>query len=110
MVNVIFEKKNSNLVSVSMNGHAESVDEGYDMVCCAISTVSQTVLIGLIEVLKLKITYSLEDDDGFLSFSIEEFPYEVVKECQVLMQTMLLALKSIEIKYGEYIKIEVEEV
>lgn len=108
MVNVLFEKKDSNLVSVSMNGHAESVDEGYDMVCCAISAISQTILIGLLEVLKLKATYSL--DDGFLNFSIEKFPDKDIEQCQVLMKTMLLGLRSIEIGYGEYINIKVEEV
>lgn len=108
MVNVIFNKKDRDLVSVKMVGHAESVDEGYDMVCCAISTISQTILIGILEVLKLKITYSL--DDGFLNFSLERLPDEDIRRCQVLMETMLLGLKSIEIGYGEYIKIEVEEV
>ena len=39
---------------------------GYDIVCSAISAISQTILIGIIEVLKLKAKYSL--DDGFLSF------------------------------------------
>lgn len=108
MVNVIFNKRDRDLVSIRMVGHAESVDEGYDMVCCAISTISQTILIGILEVLKLKITYSL--DDGFLNFSLEKLPDEDVAKCQVLMETMLLGLKSIEIGYGEYIKIEVEEV
>lgn len=108
MVNVTFNKKNRELVSIRMVGHAESVDEGYDMVCCAISTISQTILIGVLEVLKLKITYSL--DDGFLNFSLENLPDEDIKRCQVLMETMLLGLKSIEIGYDEYIKIEVEEV
>jgi uncharacterized protein len=108
MVNVVFNKKDRNLVSVSMSGHAESVDEGYDMVCCAISTISQTILIGVLEVLKLKITYSL--DDGFLNFSLEKLPNEDIEKCQVLMETMLLGLKSIEIGYSGYIKIEVEEV
>ena len=108
MVNVLFKRKDSNLVSVSMKGHAESVDEGYDMVCCAISAVSQTILIGLLEVLKLKVIYSL--DDGFLNFSIEKFPDRDIEQCQVLIKTMLLGLKSIEIRYGEYINIKVEEV
>lgn len=108
MVNVIFNNKDCNLVSVKISGHAESVDDGYDMVCSAISSVSQTVLIGILEVLKLKATYSL--DDGFLSFSLEKLPDEDIKQCQVLMETMLLGLKSIEIGYGEYINIEVEEV
>jgi len=108
MVNVVFNKKDHNLVSVNIKGHAELVDEGYDMVCSAISAISQTILIGVLEVLQLKATYSL--DDGFLNFSIEKLPDEDIKKCGVLMETMLLGLKSIEIGYGEYINIKVEEV
>jgi uncharacterized protein YsxB (DUF464 family) len=108
MVNVTFKKKSCDLVSVVIKGHAEFVDEGYDMVCSAISSVSQTILIGILEVLKLKVNYSIED--GFLNFSLEELHNVDIKQCQVLMKTMLLGLKSIEIGYGEYINIKVEEV
>lgn len=108
MVNVIFVKKSFNLVSVSLNGHAESVDEGYDLVCSAVSAISQTVLIGILDVLKLKLSYSIKD--GFLSFSLEGLPDENIEECQVLMKTMLLGLNSIEMSYGEHINVKVEEV
>lgn len=108
MVTVDFKKKSCNLVSVTLKGHAESVDEGYDLVCCAVSSISQTILIGIVEVLKLKIDYSI--DDGFLSFSLEDLSIDEIKECQVLMETMLLGLKSVELNYDEYIKVKVEEV
>ena len=35
---------------------------------------------------------------------------EDIERCQVLLETMILGLKSIEITYGEYIKVEIEEV
>ncbi|MBC2580635.1 ribosomal-processing cysteine protease Prp [Clostridium sp. DJ247] len=108
MVSVNFKKKSCNLVSVIMTGHAESVDAEYDMVCSAISAVSQTILIGILEVLKLKIDYSI--NDGFLNFSLEKLCLDDIEKCQVLMETMLLGLKSIEISFGEYININVEEV
>lgn len=108
MVSAEFKKKSCNLVSVALKGHAESVDEGYDLVCSAVSSISQTILIGIVEVLKLKIDYSI--DDGFLSFSLENLSIDNIRECQVLMQTMLLGLKSVELGYGEYIKVKVEEV
>jgi uncharacterized protein YsxB (DUF464 family) len=108
MVNVLFGKKSFDLVSVSLNGHAESVDEGYDLVCSAVSAISQTILIGILDVLKLKVDYSIED--GFLSFSLEELPEDSIKECQVLMKTMLLGLNSVEMSYGEHINVKVEEV
>lgn len=109
MIEAVFNKKCSDLVSVIVKGHAESVDQGYDMVCSAVSAISQSILIGITEVLKLNIKYSLED--GFLSFSLKGMKEDNVSKCQVLMKTMLLGLKSIEINFGEYIVVkEMEEV
>ncbi|MCT8978256.1 ribosomal-processing cysteine protease Prp [Clostridium sp. CX1] len=108
MVDVVFSKKACGLVSVSLKGHAESVDEGYDLVCSAVSAISQTMLIGILEVLKFQVDYSI--DDGFLSFSLENLSHKNIKDCQVLMETMLLGLKSVETSYGEYINVKVEEV
>lgn len=108
MVNVIFRKESCNLVSVKLKGHAESVDEGQDLVCASVSVISQTILIGITEVLNFKIDYSI--DDGFLSFSLEDLSEDDIGKCQVLMETMLLGLKSVEIGYGEYINVKVEEV
>ncbi len=36
-----------------MSGHAGSTDQGYDMVCSAISAVSITIANGITEVLKI---------------------------------------------------------
>lgn len=109
MIAATFSKKSDNLISVMIRGHAESVGQGYDMVCSAVSAVSQSILIGITEVLKLNVKYSLEK--GFLSFSLDNISENDVLKCQVLMKTMLLGLKSIEISFGEYISVEeIEEV
>jgi uncharacterized protein len=96
------------LVSVKLKGHADSVEEGYDLVCCAVSVLSQSILIGLTEVLNLDVNYSI--DNGFLSFSLENMSQSDVSKCQVLMKTMLLGLERIELSYGKYINICVKEV
>lgn len=108
MTNVIFKKKNEKLVAFKIEGHAEFDVEGEDIVCSAISMVSQTTLIGILEVLKVDVEYYVED--GFLSLSLEKKTMEDIEKCQVLLQTMLLGLKNIEITYGDYINVKEEEV
>ncbi len=54
MVNVVFKKENNDIVLVKMSGHAESTNQGYDMVCSAISAISITIANGITEVLKIK--------------------------------------------------------
>lgn len=108
MVDVEFVKKSGNFVSARLKGHAESTNQEFDMVCSAISVISQTILIGILEVLKVDAEYLI--DNGFLSFSIEKLSDDDIKKCQVLIKTMLLGLKNLEISYEKYIKISVKEV
>ncbi|EJP6472834.1 ribosomal-processing cysteine protease Prp [Clostridium botulinum] len=108
MVNVIFEKENDNIVLVKMSGHAESTDQGYDMVCSAISAISITIANGITEI--LKVSPLIKEEDGFLSIDLRSCIKEDIHKCQLLMNTMLLGLKSIEFNYGEYIKLTIEEV
>ena len=78
------------------------------LVCSAVSAVSQSTVIGITEVLKLDLDYSI--DDGLLSFSLESMKKEDILKCQVLVETMLLALKSMEINFSKYISVKVKEV
>lgn len=109
MINVIFLKKQDNLVSMKATGHAEFDEYGKDIVCSATSALSIAILNGITDVLCFKPVFHI-GEDGFLSISIESLHIEQIKTCQVLMETLLLGLQNIEINYGEYINVKVEEV
>lgn len=108
MISIIFQRKDKKIVSFNISGHAESVDEGYDLVCCAVSAISITIANGITEILNIDAPTKVED--GFLSLCLEDVPKAKVEECQVLLETMLLGLKNVEYSYGDYINIIVEEV
>ncbi|GCD09138.1 ribosomal-processing cysteine protease Prp [Clostridium tagluense] len=110
MVKVEFVRRASKIVSFKIKGHALPKEEqlGVDLICSAISAISQTTVIGIEEVLKIKVKYYIED--GFLNVNLENQTLEDIERCQVLLETMMLGLKSIEITYGDYIKLETEEV
>jgi uncharacterized protein YsxB (DUF464 family) len=108
MVSAVFKKVSSKIVSVNLSGHAESSDEGYDMVCSAVSAVSLTIANGITEVLNIKPAIYLED--GFLSMDLNRLSSEDIDKCQVLLETLIIGFKGIETNYGDYISVEVEEV
>jgi len=93
-----------------MYGHAapRELDLDVDLTCASISAISQTTIIGIEEVLKIKAIYKIKD--GFISLTLDNQSNEDVDRCQVLLETMLLGLRSIEFTYGDYIKVELEEV
>jgi len=110
MVKVEFFRSSGKIISFKIKGHAipKEVQVDVDLICTAISAISQTTVIGIEEVLKIKVKYDIED--GFLNLNLEDVTLEDIERCQVLLETMILGLKSIEITYSDYIKVETEEV
>ena len=108
MTTVIFKRSLGKLVSFKINGHSGFADSGEDIVCSAISAISLSTVIGITEVLKINAIYKMQD--GFLSLSIEDMSKDIIEDCQVLLETMLLGLKRMEFSYDEYINVKIEEV
>ena len=110
MVKVEFVRRKGEIVSFKIKGHAmpKKKHVHIDLICAAISAISQTTIIGIEEVLKIKVKYDIKD--GFLSLNLENQTPIDIERCQVLLETMILGLKSVEITYGKYIKVEIEEV
>lgn len=111
MVKVEIKRQaNGQVTSFWASGHAEADILGADIVCAAISAVMQTALLGLGEYLGLKerLTYEL-DSDGWLFCQL---PTEITKEewlrIEVIVETMIIGLKSIESEYGKYMIVEEE--
>lgn len=108
MTEIKFKRKSGQIVSFSMDGHSDYAGSGEDIVCAALSVLSQSMVIGIEEVLKINLKYEIED--GFLTLSIEDNTEDEINKCQVLLQTMLKSIESMIISYGEYINLEIEEV
>jgi uncharacterized protein YsxB (DUF464 family) len=128
MVKVKIKQHNSNIVGFVMNGHALSdnrdfssdtvlVGEAFDLICNSVSVLSQSVIIGLDEVLKLNSTYEIKD--GYLKLDLQDFNQEELNQAQVLLKTFEKSLESVilgfdqlvgEKKRKEYITLMKEEV
>jgi uncharacterized protein len=110
MTNVKFYNRSNKIIGFKIYGHAapRELALDVDLTCAAISAISQTTLIGILEVLKIDATYKIED--GFLNLTLQNQSNEDIERCQVLLETMLLGLRSIEITYSDYINVELEEV
>ena len=124
MVKIIILKQEDISLGFKIEGHAlsreeiESVTgEAFDLICNSISVLSQSVIIGMQEVLKLPIKYEI--NDGFLSLNLSNLKEEEIDRAQVLLLTFEKSLESImmslEAGFGKnrrnkYIKIKFEEV
>ena len=124
MIKVIIFKRKHISLGFKIEGHALSREEiesttgdSYDMICNSVSVLSQSVVIGMQEVLKLPIKYEI--NDGFLSLNLNDLKEEDIEKGQVLLLTFEKSLESLimslDVSFGknrrnEYIKIKFEEV
>ena len=128
MIKVTINQHKSNIVSFIIDNHAlpserdfhndvALVGEAFDMVCNSVSVLSQSVLIGLDEVLKLNSTYEI--GDGYLKLDLQDFNQEELEQAQVLLKTFEKSLESVILSLDEtfgtkrrkeYITLKKEEV
>lgn len=98
MIEIRIESKNENIISFKINNHAligrEAILAGdaYDMVCNSVSVLSQSVVIGLDEVLKLNVNYEIRD--GYLAIDLNGFTQEEIEQSQVLLRTFEKSIES----------------
>ncbi len=97
------------LVGFEASGHAGYGDEGSDIVCSAVSALTQTIALGLKERLQLPLGLSIEN--GYLYCILgQDCTQNELEQASLLLDTLLLGLKSMEASYGEYLSITEREV
>jgi len=117
----ILEAENLKL-GFKISGHALSVSErrksgdAYDLICNSVSVLSQSVLIGIVEVIGIDVKYEMRD--GFLHINLSSIGIQDIEKCQVLLNTFEKSIESliesIKLSFGnkdsKYIKLLKEEV
>jgi len=69
------------------------------MICNSVSVLSQSVIIGLDEVLKLNVNYEIKD--GYLALDLKGFTQEEIEQGQVLLKTFEKSLESVILSLDE---------
>lgn len=106
MTKITIFKKDDIIWSYQVKGHSGFAEEGKDIVCSAVSTATQMTLVGLREVLKLKVESIIKD--GFLQVRLLDGD-ENNKDAQILLNTMFLTLQDIAKNYAKNVKMEVRK-
>lgn len=110
MTNIKIIYKNKNIVAFEISGHTGYEDFGKDILCAAISSISQSACIGITKVLKINATVNKNDDKGYLKLSLpKNISEENLKNSQIILKTMETSLKDLLFNYGDYINMEVQD-
>ncbi len=101
--------KENNIVEYKVTGHAGYDKHGSDIVCSAVSALTQASIIGLIKVAGISVDYSV-DSDGALHCIIPPLRRRRRREANILLDTMFYALGDIEKNYPGNVLISETEV
>ncbi|AFS78988.1 hypothetical protein DUF464 [Gottschalkia acidurici 9a] len=115
MTNIkIFTDQDGSIVQYEISGHADFDEYGKDILCAAISVLSQTTLIALNKVCGIKekdIAFSVDDESGYLKVSIPKNLEKNIKDkANVVLETMIVGIEDLAYQYPKYISIKKEEV
>ena len=110
MTNVVFMKKNDMIIGYECSGHTGYGEHGYDIVCSALSSMTQSVALGRIEVLGIRIDVKRNDDKGYLRVILpKEIADDKLRDAQVLLATLKVSVADLAKDYSKFIKLEERE-
>ena len=109
--NIVFDnkicfKEKSKFIKFEITGHSGFGANGTDIVCSGISTLTQTVILSIAQLLKLK--QNILKEKGFLKteISIEKLDSEQELKLKFVLETLLIGLLEINREYPGSVNIE----
>ncbi len=97
------------LTGFQAEGHSGYAQAGEDIVCAAVSALTQSVLYGLTEVVKAPVDYEQRNNGAMLSVQFRpEADEAAVREGQILLRTLQGSLQAIARDYPRNVRISTE--
>lgn len=89
-----------------VEGHSGYAEAGRDIVCAAISAITQATIMGLMYVIGIGCHCSSDANKGSLHCKIYGGRYYDFRKAQILFDTMKIAIEDIVDQYPDYVSME----
>ena len=107
MTTITIERQQNSIIQVECKGHTGFARNGEDIVCASVSSITQTALLGLLNVAKVKVNCTKNDEQGYLKFEIVgDLDKEKRHECDMILETMVEGIKDLEDGFSKNVKLE----
>ncbi len=109
MTHVVVKRAKGHIVSVECHGHSGYAPEGEDIVCAALSSVVQTAVLGVFRVAGVNADYRTDEEKGELVLTLGKMSERERRDCDVILETMLLGVEDLYEGFSAFIKMEVKD-
>jgi hypothetical protein len=100
----LYRTREGHLQGFRLKGHAGMAEKGRDIVCAAVSVLTQTAVLGLHR--HLGLTPDVERKDGYLTCMLTEREMIEMSAVQAILETMVIGLTDIAGQYPDYVRIK----
>ncbi len=106
-INIVRDNKGF-IWEFKIKGHAGFSNSGEDIICAAISAIAYTALGGLDELVGIK---NYKEKDGYIRCSIPvDIATHQMEKVKIILETMVIGFRQIEMAYRDYVVVLDEEV
>lgn len=106
MIEVTFlSDQTGRLRGFTASGHSGYAKKGSDIVCAAVSAVTQGAVVGLEEVLGLVPTVDVDDNAGFLKVALDGEARAKEREAQAILETAARTLEQLAEQYPRHLRV-----
>lgn len=109
MINVNLLHRNGKFIKVKVYGHSGYDISGRDIVCAAVSSITQSIIIGLEKVISKDFYYNIDSDGPMVYIDISKYSSDNIDKAQILLNTFKYTLEEIIRDYGKYVKLKIKE-
>jgi len=107
MTIVEIKRENDRITKVKASGHADFACEGEDIVCAGISSIIQTAILGVKNILKVDILKERNEDTCTMEIVVpSEIDEKKDKDIQIILETMMCGLNDLCESYPNNISIK----
>jgi len=109
MTAVTFFRSGDLLAGFRAKGHSGYAEEGSDIVCAAVSALTQTAQIGLVKVAGAKIRANYDEKKALLEVLVLDQDAPSGPAAQVILRTLEEGILDIEQQYPEFVRVTYQE-
>ena len=110
MIRLTLLREGNRIAGFTCSGHANHGEHGNDIVCSAVSAITQTCVIGIQDVLKLPAAISVDETEGIRCELEAGTPEADADRAGLLFDTMYAGLRAVEELYPGTLKFVDREV
>lgn len=103
-IRIYRDREDGPITSYDVQGHAQFADYGQDIVCAGVSAITIGTVNAVEKVTGIELVVRV--DEGDLAVTVPEVSNPVSERVQIILESMIVMLQSIEEEYGDFVEIE----